>query len=45
MKALEPGMMVHAHNLSTQDPEAGGWRVQGQLGPGRKTLENKHKAL
>jgi hypothetical protein len=35
---VKPGMVVHGYKSSTQEAEAGGWRVQGQPRLQSKTL-------
>jgi hypothetical protein len=36
-------MVVHIYNPSTQETEAGGWKIQGQPGLHNKTLPQKIK--
>jgi hypothetical protein len=38
---LNPGLVIYARNLSTQQAEAGGFQVQGQSGLHSKTLSQK----
>jgi hypothetical protein len=40
-EALEPGMVVHTCNPSTQEVEAGGWCFQDLPGLQRETLSQK----